>query len=70
MTTTIELVTIFCHRLLVYSPMVFLLFSNRIKNTRAAGNRVTATTCTNRVINTSGALGISTTNPAVMSVMK
>src|ERR1700680_180607 len=52
------------------SPMVVRSFSSRIKNTRAAGSSVTAITWTNNVINTSGALGIRTTRPAVTSIRK
>ena len=70
MTTTIVVVMVFCQSVFVYSPMVFLLFKSRIRKTRAAGRSVTAMTCTNRVINTSGALGMRTMRPAVIRVKK
>ena len=63
MPMTMLMLAMFSQVVFTYPPMVFLLFSRRIRNTRAAGSRVTAITCTNSVISTSGALGISTTSP-------
>jgi len=54
----------FWDRVLTRSAMVFLSFRKRIRNTNAGGSRVVAITCTNSVISTSGARGISTTVPA------
>src|SRR6202166_3176414 len=60
----------FWPRVLRRSPIVARSFNSRIKNTSAAGSSVTAITCTNKVINTSGACGIRTTKPEVTSMRK
>ena len=67
---TITIAATFWSREFRYFPMISSLFKRRIKNTSAAGSRVTAITCTKSVIRTSGAFGIRTTAPALMSAKK
>src|SRR5205085_9680425 len=68
--TTMQPPTRFCAGVLQYSPTAVRSLSNSIRNTRAAGSNVTAITCTNKVMSTSGACGIRTTRPAVTSMRK
>jgi hypothetical protein len=70
MPTTMVVPTMFWKGVFLYSPMVFLSLRRRIRNTRAAGRRVTATTWTKRVMRTRGALGIRVTIPALTRLKK
>ena len=59
-TTTIVMEMIFQMRLFLYSPTTSFSFSSKMRKTNAAGRRVTAMTCTIRVIVTRGAPGMRT----------
>ncbi len=65
---TMDQLMTFWERLLTCFPMNCSSFRIRIRKMRADGSRVTATTCTNMVIITRGAFGMSTTAPEVMSM--
>ena len=69
--TTMAQLTMFCQRVLTYSPISGLSFSSRIRNTRAAGSRVTATTWTKMVMaSCTDVLEISDTTPDDKSISR
>ena len=70
MATIIAKPRMFWTRVFLYFPISSSLLRSNIRNVNAAGNRVTAITCTKSVIRMSGALGIKTTAAAVIKAKK
>ena len=68
--TTIAQSITFWSFVFTYGPINSLSFSSRIRNTKAAGRRVTATACTKSVISTEGTFGIRTIAPASATLRK
>ena len=67
--TTIDQLTRFCQRVLTYWPISGLSFRSRIRNVKAAGSKVTATTWTKMVMAFyTVSLVTSVTAPAVKSM--